>query len=230
MDARRFLLTVAFAAAFACSSRGTAAAAPPPSLKQGAQGPAVLALQQALADRGYFSGKADGLFGPCTRAAVMAFQRDNHLTADGVAGEHTLAALREPVKSSRGLAPGTVANILQTARRFLGTKYVWGGTTPRGFDCSGFVYHVLNACGIKIPRGLDAQFAGGAPVSRKDLKAGDLVFFTTYKPGPSHVGIYLGDGAFIHASSARRSVTVTSIDKPYYVKNWVGARRLTAGQ
>ncbi|MGE5484527.1 MAG: C40 family peptidase [Ignavibacteriales bacterium] len=226
MNTRRFLLTVAFAVAIAGSSRTAGAAPASTVLKNGSRGPAVVSLQEVLAGKGYYAGKADGVFGARTKAAVIAFQKDAGLAPDGIAGPRTLEALRGPAEPSRGLPSAAISRLIETAKGFLGTRYVWGGTTPRGFDCSGFVYHVLNLCGIEIPRALEDQFTQGAAVPRKDLRPGDLVFFSTYKPGPSHVGIYLGDGTFIHASSARKQVTTTPIDKSYYVKNWVGARRL----
>ncbi|NPV71308.1 MAG: glycoside hydrolase [Firmicutes bacterium] len=229
MRARTALTVVAFAVILLASSQVALGAPAAGVIKQGSSGPAVVTLQRLLSEKGYYSGRADGVFGPGTKASVLAFQRDAGLRADGIAGPATLQALRkaEPSRAARSGAPGLVERFVEVARQFLGTRYVWGGTTPRGFDCSGFVYHVLNAAGIRISRSIVEQFATGAPVPRSALQAGDLVFFSTYKPGPSHVGIYLGDGTFIHASSARKKVSITPIDKQFYVKNWVGARRVT---
>ncbi|MCR4398915.1 MAG: NlpC/P60 family protein [Firmicutes bacterium] len=227
MGQRLLVLTLAFAVLLAGSSRAAAGSCGGVLLREGSRGPSVTALQQALREWGYYRWEPDGLFGPATRAAVIAFQRSAGLTADGIVGPRTLEALRAPGSSARSSnSTDAASRLIEIARRFLGTRYKWGGTTPGGFDCSGFVYYVLNACGIEAPRALDAQFAIGLPVRRNEIRAGDLVFFSTYKSGPSHVGIYLGDGTFIHASSARKSVTVTPIDKPFYVKNWVGARRV----
>lgn len=114
-----------------------------------------------------------------------------------------------------------IASILTLARHFMGVPYVWGGTTPSGFDCSGFVQRVFALNGIHLPRLADAQYYQGRPV--KNPSPGDLVFFSTYLPGPSHVGIYLGGNQFIHASS-HRGVTVSSLTETFYAKAYIGAR------
>jgi len=115
-----------------------------------------------------------------------------------------------------------LSQITSTARRFIGVPYVWGGTTSRGYDCSGFTMRVYRLAGVPIKRLADEQYYQGQPV--KDPLPGDLVFFTTYLPGPSHVGIYLGGDLFIHASS-RRGVTISSLHDPYFHKRFLGARR-----
>lgn len=103
------------------------------------------------------------------------------------------------------------SEILVVARQFVGLPYLWGGTTAHGFDCSGFVQFVFAMNGYQLPRDADMQFAAGEAVAdRGDLRPGDLVFFSTYKPGPSHIGIYLGESRYIHSSSA--GVTVNSFD------------------
>jgi cell wall-associated NlpC family hydrolase len=113
------------------------------------------------------------------------------------------------------------------ASSHLGAPYVWGGAASSGFDCSGFIYYLLKEYyGLTLPRMADGQFNAGAVVERADIQAGDLVFFSTYEPGPSHVGIYMGDGNFIHASSAARQVTITPLSRAYYAERYVGARRL----
>lgn len=121
--------------------------------------------------------------------------------------------------------PATPTAIINTAKSFLGTPYVWGGTTPNGFDCSGFTQYVLKQHGINIPRTAAEQYNAGKPILKSALKTGDLVFFTTYKPGASHVGFYLGDGQFIHAGSGAKQVTISSLDGEYYTQRYIGARR-----
>ncbi len=125
----------------------------------------------------------------------------------------------------QGLLRGT--EIVHEAMGYVGIPYVWGGQSPGGVDCSGFVYIVFAPHLPSLGRmNSFAYFQVGIPVDRADLQPGDLVFFTTYAPGASHVGIYLGEGKFIQASSASRRVTITSLDDPYYAARYLGARRL----
>lgn len=127
--------------------------------------------------------------------------------------------------ASRGGAQQVHHPLMNTAHRFIGTPYSFGGTTERGIDCSGFVMRVFSLHGIKLPRTADVQFNVGSPVRRGQEQAGDLVFFETYCAGPSHVGIYLGEGKFIHASSSR-GVTVSSLTDKYYRGKYLGAKRV----
>ncbi len=115
--------------------------------------------------------------------------------------------------------------IIATGQKYMGVPYVWGGATPAGFDCSGFTQYVMKQNGITIPRTAAEQFAAGSPVEKANLQVGDLVFFTTYKPGASHVGFYMGDGQFLHASSGAKEVTVSKLDESYYAQRYIGARR-----
>jgi cell wall-associated NlpC family hydrolase len=93
-------------------------------------------------------------------------------------------------------------------------------------DCSGFVQKTFAFLNLDLPRSAREQFREGAKVAKEDLSPGDLVFFRTYAKYPSHVGIYLGDNRFVHASSREKKVTVDSLDTPYYVKRYIGAKRL----
>ncbi|GIP30763.1 hypothetical protein J23TS9_58930 [Paenibacillus sp. J23TS9] len=107
----------------------------------------------------------------------------------------------------------------------IGTKYKTAGTTTSGFDCSGFTAYVFKHLGINLPHQSGSQFSMGSAVSRSDLRAGDLVFFNTSGSGVSHVGIYVGDGKFAHASTSR-GVMVSSLSDSYYVNRYVGAKRV----
>jgi len=116
--------------------------------------------------------------------------------------------------------------LLRVAQRMLAVPYRFGGTTLWGLDCSGFVQKTFAFLNLDLPRSAREQFREGAKVAKADLSPGDLVFFRTYANYPSHVGIYLGDNRFVHASSRERMVTVDSLDAPYYVKRYIGAKRL----
>lgn len=116
--------------------------------------------------------------------------------------------------------------IVSTAKQYLGVPYKWGGTTPSGFDCSGFVYYVLRSVGINVSRTQAAMYAQGTPVSKSELQPGDVVFFqNTYKSGLSHVGIYVGGGQFIHAPSSGKVVSYANLYTDYYIAHYYGAVR-----
>ena len=144
----------------------------------------------------------------------------------------------EPIKPElpEPLQPfGLEADGKQSYRRFelgrralsyRGTPYRWGGTRSSGFDCSGFTKYVFGKMGVALKRSSREQYTQGTPVSLSQLKAGDLVFFNTNGSGISHVGIYLGGGKFVHASSGRGRVRVDSLREGYYQKRYVGARRI----
>ena len=117
-----------------------------------------------------------------------------------------------------------VRQITAQAQGFIGTPYAWGGTSRSGLDCFGLVYLLYSPQVLDLPRGSHGQFAMGRRVSRQDLRPGDLVFFATYARGPSHVGIYLGDGRFVSANAPR--VIIDRLDEPYWSVRYVGARRL----
>ena len=114
--------------------------------------------------------------------------------------------------------------IIATAKQYIGVPYLWGGSTPSGFDCSGFVQYVFNRHGISLPRTSKEQWTVGKSVSKDALKPGDLVFFAnTYTTGISHLGIYIGNNQFIHASSSK-GVTVTDLNNAYWAARYYGAK------
>lgn len=121
--------------------------------------------------------------------------------------------------------------MVERALSFIGVRYRFGGQDEKkGFDCAGLVRRAFSTA-IDLPRTAAAQFREGCLVERNELQPGDLVFFkNTYKRGISHVGIYVGEGKFVHAASSRRSVVVDRLDSTYFATRFAGARRiLTAG-
>jgi len=122
--------------------------------------------------------------------------------------------------------------ILETAENFLGTKYVWAANGPFAFDCSGFTKYVFNQNGINLPRYSGHQANMGEKIGFSELKKGDLVFFDTekkFRHKVNHVGIFIGDNKFIHASSAKKRVIITSFTKKKFYKNkFLYARRVVS--
>ena len=121
----------------------------------------------------------------------------------------------------------TGSQILKEAQKYLGTPYVFGGASPSGFDCSGFVYYVLKQLGYSPYRTPADQYKMGTSVSKGSLKAGDIVFFAnTYASGISHVGIYAGNGQFIHSPNSRSTVSYSDLTSGYWAEHYYGARRI----
>lgn len=173
------------------------------------------------------SGVQDGQ----TLSAMPAANADLAMWSGASLGRSRHWSVRRHPDSMHRLARGIVRrtsslalHLTRDAMRFIGTPYVFGGTSAGGFDCSGYVQHVYAMLGITLPRTADAQFYAGRP-TRGGKVPGDLVFFQTYESGPSHVGIYLGHGRFIHSSSSR-GVTISSIADSYWSARYLGARRV----
>ena len=146
-------------------------------------------------------------------------------SADGVA---TSALTRTTYSRSTATTDTTGAVIVSDALDFLGTPYVWGGTTPNGFDCSGFTYYVFSrVVDGSFPRPNAEQLALGENVAARDLLPGDLIFFqNTYQWGLSHVGIYLGNGQFVSASGEHNAVGISNLNDPYWSSRFLAARRV----
>lgn len=205
--------------------------------RPGDRGERVKQLQETLAEHGYYEG-IDGIYGPRTAEAVKQFQHIHHLQVDGMIGPETkkMLANQQAVKSAPVAATSIKqsdtqvtgqskqqADLTSTAVSLKGVPYSWGGTSPSGFDCSGFIQYVFSKHGKSLPRTTKELFQNGQSISQ--LQTGDLVFFSTYRSGPSHAGIYLGNRQFIHAGSST-GVTISSLDHSYWSQRYLGGRRL----
>jgi cell wall-associated NlpC family hydrolase len=141
-------------------------------------------------------------------------------TSSGGAGAVTV-----PDEDLPPMGDGEAFAVASTALSLRGAPYRNGGTTPDGFDCSGFVQYVYRLHGVAVPRETREQFRQGRSLGRDDLSPGDLVFFTTVAPGASHVGIVIGPDQFVHAPSERGVVRVERLSSEYWNRRYVGARR-----
>jgi len=126
------------------------------------------------------------------------------------------------VDTSTPVPSSQYGGVVGVAMQYLGTPYVWGGSSPGGFDCSGFVMYVYGQVGVSLPHYAAAQYSAGVPVSRDQLQPGDLVFFD----GLGHVGIYIGGGQFVHAPHTGDVVKISSLYDSWYAATYVGARRI----
>ncbi|MDQ7093406.1 NlpC/P60 family protein [Desulfosporosinus sp. PR] len=191
-------------------------------LKMGSTGSSVVQLQTELNYLGYNVGAADGIFGVKTEAGVVAFQKANSLSADGIVGTNTSNALNSTYTEKQYTAKASA--IIATAEKYIGAPYQWGGESPTtGFDCSGFVQYVFAQNGITLPRVSSEQYTTGTSVNFNNLQPGDLIFFSTDQSGTvDHVGIYIGNNQFINASSSK-GVTIYPIG-PYWQSLYLGAK------
>ena len=201
-------------------------AEPVESLQVGDRGDEVQAVQEKLSEMGYVVGSMDGVYGDVTAEAVKMMQKDKKMTVDGkVSPELFKTLIGRDLPVSRGASTASIRRLIASSFQYVGVPYWFGGTSPRGFDCSGFVRYVFSSIGVNLPRMADEQFGVGRPVSSERLQPGDLVFFETYEPGPSHVGIYIGNSQFISATSSR-GVAVADLYGHYWGERYIGARRV----
>lgn len=208
----------------------------------GDEGDKVVELQEKLKEYDYYKREVDGIYGNGTETAVIRFQQQHDLKVDGIAGEEVFNQLSSnhvhPYKPKRVVktqtqtkskkikteAVGSVnTGVIGVAKQFLGTPYRWGGESPSGFDCSGFLNYVYYQAGKTIPRTVSDIWNFATPVGKPSV--GDLVFFETYKPGPSHAGIYLGNNKFIHAGSSS-GVSISDMSASYWSSRYLGAKRI----
>jgi peptidoglycan endopeptidase LytE len=186
----------------------------------GSMGEQVKQVQTKLKQLGYFTYPTiTGYYGSATADAVKKFQKSVKLNETGIVNDKTYQLLMEKAPSK----PFDVMDLIADAAELLGTPYVWGGEDPAtGFDCSGFLVYLFNKQGISLPRTVALIWNAGTPV--KSPSVGDIVFFETYKPGPSHAGIYIGNNQFIHSGSTN-GVSISKLDNPYWNERYLGAKR-----
>ena len=194
----------------------------------GDRGWKVKQAQQYLQKLGFDPGEADGRFTKATRKALRKFQKKYKLKETGNLDNATYEELKWQTEAKEYGGNVASTKILKTAAQYKGVPYVFGGTTPRGFDCSGYVQYVFARHGIRLTRTADTQALEGKFVSKKNLKPGDLVFFTTYEPGASHVGIYAGNNLFWNATSSR-GIMLSNLTDSYWGPRYYTARRILTG-
>jgi cell wall-associated NlpC family hydrolase len=156
-------------------------------------------------------------------ARRLAAAQEESQATEGSTGTSSSGAL--PAPSSESIPtppPGRYGGVVGIAMQYLGTPYVWGGASPAGFDCSGFIMYVFAQAGVSLPHNAAAQYGSGVPVPRDQLQAGDLVFFN----GLGHAGIYIGGGLFVHSPHTGDVVKVSSMSDSWYAATYVGARRI----
>ena len=150
-------------------------------------------------------------------------------TAAEAPGKENVPSLEPRVKKAPESAPflqrAKVASVIATAKKYIGTPYKFGGTTPKAFDCSGYLQYVFQENGMTLPRTADEQFKLGKSAKTAELEAGDLVFFETYEKGASHCGIYLGGGKFIHASTSK-GVRIDELSGDYWNTHYYGGKHI----
>jgi len=200
-------------------------------INTGAYGEAVAALQSRLAALGYFNASATGYYGSVTKAAVVDFQRACGIAADGIAGPVTRVRLFSsgaPYKQ----AASSQSKIADIALAQLGKAYVYATQGPDTFDCSGLAYYSMINAGYRVDRlsaaGYSALSYWTKITDASSLQKGDLLFFKSDTSSYiSHMGIYIGGGEFVHASSGQGVVMTSSLSNTYWARNFVFARRVS---
>jgi len=156
-------------------------------------------------------------------ALAVEVEVELELESEPVLEEPVVDAVDETFEAVKPEAPpAQYGGVVATAMQYLGIPYVYGGASPSGFDCSGFVMYVYAQSGVSLPHNAAAQYGYGTPVSREELQPGDLVFFD----GLGHNGISIGGDQFIHSPHTGDVVKISSLSDSWYASTWVGARRL----
>lgn len=188
----------------------------------------VKVAQQKLQALGFSDEKPSGLMTDATQAALKKFQQKYKLKASGALDDKTYRKLTWEAFAKDGITNVKGSEIVKQAAKYKGVPYKFGGITAKGFDCSGYVQYVFKNCRASLPRAADEQVLQGVFVTQKQLRPGDLVFFTTYAAGASHVGIYAGKEQFWSATSSK-GVTLCSLQDSYWKSRYYGARRVLVG-
>ncbi|MDL2238240.1 peptidoglycan-binding protein [Christensenellaceae bacterium OttesenSCG-928-K19] len=207
----------------------------PYTLLEGTEGNDVDMLQERLTELGYLS-KSTGYYGTETIDAVMAFQKRNDIGVDGKTGQVTLDriysadAMPSEEYEQRERRRGTITAFLASAEDQLGKPYVWGAAGPNSFDCSGLVTYCLREAGSSTGRLNAAGFSANSNwteiKSMDDMEIGDLIcFYNNSKSRVGHIGIYVGDGMMIDASSSNGEVVYRSCRTSYWESHFKNARR-----
>lgn len=188
------------------------------TLKPGMQHSDIQDLQHTLDEKGYFSySKTTDYYGDYTTDAVKKLQRDKGITVDGIAGDETFKALGVDQSGEQ-----SDSSIVEVAKKYEGTPYKYGGESPDGFDCSGYLNYIFDeAENIDLPRTVDGIYAEGTKVDQPAV--GDIVFFDLEGDGPSHAGVYIGNDQFMHASSSK-GVTSAELSSSYWSEHYIGAK------
>ena len=192
--------------------------------RRGDSGAEVYRVQVELLKQGFPVTLLDGRYGVETESNVIVFQEKYGLPADGVVDRETYYSLLSREHLCTDVNP-RVLRLFDIATLMLSTKYSWGGENSQGFDCSGFTEYCYGCIGISLPRTADVQYGYGRAIGRRELCPGDMVFFSTYEPGASHCGIYIGSNKFIHAGSST-GVAIADLDNVYWKQHYYGACRV----
>lgn len=203
-------------------------------IKVGMSGKIVMQLQIKLKQQGYYNGNPTEYFGKDVEAAVINYQKAKKLNVNGILNDQTSVSLFGITLDKLNKQYGTSSNVqlaydpfskktqvTSIAKQYTGVPYRFGGTTTKGFDCSGYVGYVYNKVGTKLPRTAASMYSVSTII--KKPVPGDLVFFkNTYKRGISHVGIFVGENKFISATSSK-GVAVVSLSNSYWKDKFAGS-------